>query len=87
MTDNERIEKDAEDYADSVDRRGCSFWRGLKMGYVAASTKEHERMAELLKEERNKAIDDCIALVGNQPTIDASRWPEVKRKLESLKSQ
>jgi hypothetical protein len=47
-------------------------------GYIAGATAEHTRAW-------NAAVNSCIALVGNQPTIDSTRWPEVKRKLESLK--
>lgn len=50
--DKTHLEKEAEDYADSVDRRGCSFWRGLKMGYIAGAT---------------TSIDECIHILETHP--------------------
>lgn len=54
-------------------------------GYIAGAIAQLERTKQQLKEERNKAIDECVALVGNQSTIDSQRWPEVKRQLQALK--
>lgn len=42
------IEEKAEAYADSVDRRGCSFWRGLKLGYIAGYTQKFTDKTELI---------------------------------------
>ena len=46
------LEKEAEVYADSIDRRGCAFWQGLYMGYIAGakSSKELAAAKESLKE-------------------------------------
>lgn len=90
LTEQERIEKEANQ---------VGFTDSFKRGYIAGANAQLERCKEVteatihrifhkeLKEERNKAIEDCVALVGNQPTIDSQRWPEVKRKLQALKSE
>lgn len=49
--------------------------------------KEHERTAELLKQERNKAIDDVIEKLCTSVEFGCidRRWEYVKQDLESLK--
>lgn len=55
-------------------------------GYIAGAARENERMAELLKEERNKAIQECITAMLNDQDI-LFNGSDILEKLESLKSQ
>lgn len=78
-----KLEKEAETFADSIDRRGCGAWQGMYRGYMAGVLKEHDRMVEQLKQERNKGIDEAIEVAYNHDVVD--NWYQLKLKLESLK--
>lgn len=56
-----------------------------KESYIAGACAEHSRITELLKEERNKAIDECIKLIAGEPADQT--LPSIKRNLESLKGK
>lgn len=79
MTEKQRIEKEAEQYLVGCSHSGTDA--NLKSLYIAGATAEHERMSEQLKEERNKAIDDCIHNIQEATDID----PIIIEILESLK--
>lgn len=55
------------------------------MGYIAGATVENERMAELLKQERNKAIDEIKHMIESESDDDWSRY-DLLIELEALKS-
>lgn len=61
-------EREAEAYADSIDRRGCAFWQGMYRGYIAGHDKA-----------RNQAIQECVDIVSVTPGDE-----NVISKLESL---
>lgn len=82
MTENERIEKEAENivnmhyqnklmsqtekeaeaYADSIDIRGCAFWRGMYRGYIAGAASEHDLVQRELTQLKQfvKEVDDSL---------------------------
>lgn len=81
--DKERIEKGAQGkYPDKGDLYGVK-----RLSYIEGATSEHERTAELLKQERNKAIDDVIEKLCTSVEFGCidRRWEYVKQDLESLK--
>lgn len=89
--DKERIEKEAETYADDTNIDGSDFWQDMYLGYIAGATAENERMAELLKQERDKAIDACVATLKRESElynakIIVNALYEVSLILEALKS-
>jgi hypothetical protein len=49
MTDQERIEKEAQEAADSFDIRGCAAHQGYLRGYIAGS-KKVEELREVVRE-------------------------------------
>lgn len=55
-------------------------------GYLDGASAERLRMAELLKEEKNKAIQECITAMLNDQDI-LFNGSDILGKLESLKSQ
>lgn len=85
--DKERIEKESDTIAKRVYIHKTSAQIGYCKGYIAGATAEHERMAELLKQERNKTIDDVIEKL----YIDVKHgvldrfWLSIKQDLEALK--
>lgn len=57
--DKQRIKRDALNYAEG--------WGGSNVrSYIAGATRENERMAELLKEERNKGMEIAIKRLENE---------------------
>jgi hypothetical protein len=56
MLTEEEEDKLAEEYADSVDRRGCSYWNGMYRGYKRALEDIRSRMTEDEKEVKDKSI-------------------------------
>lgn len=81
----ERIEKEAETYADDTNIDGSDFWQDMYLGYIAGATAENERMAEQLKQERNKAIDACIAEIERLNDAGLLYVYTARKVLESLK--
>lgn len=67
--DKERIEIEAREYCS-----GSSEYIFEYRGYIAGATAE-----------RNKAIDECIAIIVKHPQINQENWPDVKKIIESLK--
>lgn len=81
LKDKERIERQAFEYTKCWGEN-CDI-----RSYIAVATAENERMAELLKQERNKVIDKCIAEI-ERLNNDGVLYEYTARKvLESLKSE
>lgn len=79
--EKERIVKDAEGLSRArvwPEHTRITF----KNGYIAGAIAQYNNMAEQLKQERNKAIDDCISsIIVNHHGIS----PSMLETLESLK--
>lgn len=56
-----------------------------RWGYIAGATAEHDRIPELLRQERNKAIDDCKEIFNSLTGLTS--YKILIEKFESLKSQ
>jgi len=57
----EAIEKEAMDFADSIERRGCAYWSGMKKGFIAGRSKSIARIADLEAEvERLKESNEGL---------------------------
>lgn len=75
MTTEQRIEKEAEDYANSMDRIGTAIWQGMYRGYMAGG-----------KAERNKVIEEIIEKIYiTHSFAGLENWISLKRTIQSLK--
>lgn len=73
-----RIGKEAEAYADSIDRRGCAFWQGMYRGYIAGATSERPKAW-------NEAIDAAIEKIQIKVKDSVATLDECIAVLEALK--
>lgn len=84
--DKERIEKEATDFGTKtgLDLAVSSM---MVIAFKFGATSEHERMAELLKQERNNAIDEAILIVEDGPGLFTryQHWHDMLELLKSLK--
>lgn len=80
ITDEEkqRIEKEADKFADSKERRGTTHWIGLQRGYVAGGISEHE----LLKPQLQYS-DNYIQMLTEDRDKLAKQLNEVRNKGDS----
>lgn len=78
----ERIEKEAKEYCHTRGEENC---------YIKGATAEHSRITELLKEEKNKAIDSVkdmlVVMMEDEENEGLAALENAYRKLESLKGK
>lgn len=83
LTEAQRIEKEAEQKADNLERRGCSAHHGYRVGYIAGATAERERITKRLDE----IIFDIKADIRSYSlTSHTETLFKALKELESLKS-
>lgn len=98
MTEQERIEKEAEQNADSFERRGCSAHYGYRVGYIAGANAELKRIdsdaakiKHVITQLENKLLgkDSEIAnhIAINSLLIDSDGEADLANKLYNLRDE
>lgn len=46
--ENKTLEQQAAQFADSLERRGCAYWNGLKNGFIAGHISRNDEIRDIL---------------------------------------